>query len=234
MRRVVKAALQRREELRFRRESRRDLERAREEAVRELKRAYDGTVVGFAALLEGKDEATADHCHRVRDVCVRLAAEMDVPRERLRDLELGAMLHDIGKFKVPDAILKKPGPLTPEEWAVMRRHPEYGAEIVEKIDFLRGAVDVVRNHHERFDGTGYPRGLAGEAIPLFARIFMVADAYDAIVSKRVYKAAADPDVALAEIRRSAGTHFDPEVVDAFVRIYDSLQAATALPGTPRH
>ena len=226
MRAVVHRALLRRADLKFRREHRRELERRVDEATRDLKRAYDETVIGFAALLEGKDESTAEHCHRVRDVCVRLAEEMGLPRERLRDLELGAMLHDIGKFKVPDAILKKPGPLTPDEWTVMRRHPEYGAEIVERIDFLRGAGDVVRNHHERFDGTGYPRGLKGEEIPLAARIFMVADAFDAIVSKRSYKGAAEPEVALLEIRRSAGTHFDPDVVAAFDRIYPSLRALT--------
>jgi putative nucleotidyltransferase with HDIG domain len=222
MRLAVHRALVRRADLKFRRDYRVELERRIEEAVGELKRAYDGTVVGFASLLEGKDESTAEHCHRVRDLCVRLAHEMGVPSSRMRDLELGAMLHDIGKFKVPDAILKKPGPLTPEEWTVMRRHPEYGAEIVEKIDFLRGASEVVRNHHERFDGTGYPRGLKGEEIPLAARIFMVADAYDAITSKRVYKEAVPADIALEEIRRSSGTHFDPSVVSAFERLYPSI------------
>jgi putative nucleotidyltransferase with HDIG domain len=227
MRLAIHRALVRRADLKFRRDYRLELERRVEDAVRDLKRAYDGTVIGFASLLEGKDESTAEHCHRVRDVCVRIAREIGVPAAQMRDLELGAMLHDIGKFKIPDAILKKPGPLTPEEWKVMRRHPEYGAEIVEKIDFLRGASAVVRNHHERFDGTGYPAGLAGEEIPLSARIFMVADAYDAITSRRVYKEAIPADVALEEIRRSAGTHFDPRVVAAFEHVYPSLVAKDA-------
>ena len=129
-------------------------------------------VVGFAALLEGKDATTADHCERVRDLCVRLATEVGLGTDRVRDLELGAMLHDIGKCKIPDAILNKAGPLDENEWKVMRRHPEIGAEIVSKIDFLRGAADVVRNHHEKYDGSGYPRGLKAEDIPLAARIFM--------------------------------------------------------------
>ena len=108
----------------------------------------------------------------------------------------------------------------------MRRHPDFGGEIVSKIDFLRGAADVVKNHHEKFDGSGYPRGIRGEAIPLAARIFMVVDAYDTITSKRSYKEAQDPEVALIEIRRCSGNHFDPQVVEAFERIYSEIAANT--------
>lgn len=219
---AVNRALQRRADLRLRREYQADLERRVEEAVAQLKRAYDGTVVGFAALLEGKDTGTAEHCIRVRDMCARLGREVGLSADRVRDLELGAMLHDIGKCKIPDAILNKPGKLTAEEWAVMRRHPDYGAEIVERIEFLRGATDVVRAHHERWDGAGYPHGLRGEAIPLAARIFMVVDAYDTITSKRSYKEADTSEAALLEIRRCAGSHFDPEVVAAFERVYADL------------
>ena len=226
MRLAVNRALMRRADLKFRRSYQAELERRVQEAVADLKRAYDGTVVGFAALLEGKDANTADHCERVRALCARLAAEMNLGTDRVRDLELGAMLHDIGKFKIPDAILNKPGALTPEEWDVMRRHPDLGGEIVSKIDFLRGAVDVVRNHHEKYDGSGYPRGLRGEDIPLAARIFMVVDAYDTITSKRAYKDPQSPEHAVAEIRRCSGTHFDPAVVEAFVRVYPEIAVET--------
>jgi putative nucleotidyltransferase with HDIG domain len=227
LRQAVARALVRRADLKFRRDYREELERRVQEAVSDLKRTYDGTVVGFAALLEGKDTGTAEHCHRVRDLCVRLAKEMGVPSEELRDLELGAMLHDIGKFKIPDAILTKPGPLTPDEWKVMRMHPVYGAELVLKIGFLAGAAPVVGSHHEKFDGTGYPKGLKGAEIPLGARIFMVVDAYDTITSRRSYKEAKSPETALLEIRRCSGTHFDPAVVEAFERLYSELTAEAA-------
>jgi putative nucleotidyltransferase with HDIG domain len=223
---AVNRALQRRADLRFRRDYQADLERRVQEAVAQLKSAYDATVVGFAALLEGKDTGTADHCVRVRDMCSRLGREMGLGTDRVRDLELGAMLHDIGKCKIPDAILNKPGKLTPEEWDVMRLHPEYGAEIVERLEFLRGATEVVRSHHERWDGAGYPRRLAGEAIPLAARIFMVVDAYDTITSKRSYKDAQTPELALEEIVRCAGSHFDPDVVAAFQRVFPEFAATT--------
>ncbi len=219
MRIAVNRALTRRADLKFRRDYPTELERRVQEAVAELKRTYDGTVIGFATMLEGKDTTTADHCTRVKDLCVRLAREVGVPHGKMRDLELGAMLHDIGKFKVPEAIITKAGPLDAKEWTEMRRHPEYGAEIVEKIDFLAGASEVVLNHHEKYDGSGYPRGLRGEDIPLVARIFMVVDAYDTITSRRSYKEAQTPEEALREIRRCSGSHFDPGIVEAFERIY---------------
>jgi putative nucleotidyltransferase with HDIG domain len=235
MRIAVNRALTRRADLKFRRSYQAELERRVQEAVAELKRAYDGTVVGFAALLEGRDTTTADHCERVRSICARLGQEMGLGTDRIRDLELGAMLHDIGKCKIPDAILNKAGPLTTDEWAVMRRHPEFGAEIVKKIDFLQGAVDVVGNHHEKYDGSGYPRGLRGDDIPLSARIFMVVDAYDTITSRRSYKEPRTSEEALVEIRRCAGSHFDPVVVDAFERMFpDILGIPSAESSAPAH
>ena len=128
------------------------------------------------------------------------------------------LLHDIGKIGIPDAILLKPGPLTPAEWKIMRRHPEIGRQLVEKIPFLSGAVPIVYHHHERWDGTGYPLGLRGEAIPLGARIFAVADAFDAMTFDRPYSRAISFEAARAEIERCAGTHFDPAVVATFVTI----------------
>jgi putative nucleotidyltransferase with HDIG domain len=199
-----------------------ELERELEKARDELRRTYDGTVSGIAAMLEGKDPSTMSHCLRVADYCTMLAREMAVPEDEIPDIRLGAMLHDVGKYRVPDAILLKPGPLTPEEWVEMRRHPEYGADFVRRIPFLQGAGAIVANHHERYDGGGYPRGLAGANIPLAARIFSIVDAFDAIVSKRCYKGERSPDVALHEIRRCSGSQFDPIVVEAFERVLPKI------------
>lgn len=225
---AVNRALTRRLDMKFRRDYQIDLERRVQSAVSELKAAFDGTVIGFTTLLEGKDSTTADHCYRVRDACSLIGREMGLGTDRIRDLELGAMLHDIGKYKIPDEILKKPAKLTPEEWDVMRQHPAFGAEVCEKISFLNGARDVVYNHHEKWDGSGYPRGLKGDAIPLNARIFMLVDAYDTITSKRSYKLAETPEHALEEIRRCSGAHFDPEVVRCFEKVYPVLSEMTRL------
>lgn len=224
---AVERGLELRQVYQLRNNYKAELEQRLAEKEEELRRTYDGTVIGFAAMMEGKDASTMAHLFRVRDYCTLLAREMGVPDKRLRDLELGSMLHDVGKYRVPDAILTKPGPLSDEEWVIMRRHPEYGAAFVERIPFLAGATDVIHCHHERFDGKGYPRGLAGEEIPLAARIFSVIDAYDAIVSKRCYKPAQDPSVAIAELHRCAGTQFDPEVVEAFVRVQPKMEALMA-------
>jgi len=128
------------------------------------------------------------------------------------------LLHDIGKIGIPDAILLKPGPLTPAEWKIMRTHPEIGRQLVEQVPFLRGAVPIVYHHHERWDGTGYPLGLKGEDIPLGARIFALADAFDAMTFDRPYSQAIPLAAARQEIQRSAGTHFDPLVVETFLRL----------------
>ena len=186
--------------------------------TRELESTYDGTVIGFAAMMEGKDASTMGHLFRVRDYCRILARAVGMPDKQLRNLDLGSMLHDIGKYSIPDAILTKPGPLTDEEWVVMRTHPQLGAGFVEKIPFLAGATDVILCHHERYDGGGYPNGLQGEDIPLGARIFSIVDTFDAIVSKRCYKDAQDPSVALSEVRRCSGTQFDPKIVEVFEKV----------------
>ena len=140
----------------------------------------------------------------------------------MRDLAHGVLLHDIGKIGIPDAILLKPGPLTPDEWTVMRRHPEIGKRLIERIPFLRGAVPIVYSHHEKWDGSGYPRALKGEDIPLGARIFAVVDAFDAMTFDRPYSKAVPFEAAKAEIRRCAGTHFDPAVVSAFLQVPEAL------------
>ncbi|HET6261096.1 MAG TPA: HD domain-containing phosphohydrolase, partial [Chloroflexia bacterium] len=131
-------------------------------------------------------------------------------------IQRGALLHDIGKMGIPDSILLKPGPLTDEEWEIMRRHPVYAYELLSPISFLRPALDIPYCHHEKWDGTGYPRGLMGEQIPLAARIFAVVDVHDALSSDRPYRAAWPPEKVREHIRMGAGTHFDPDVVDAFL------------------
>lgn len=223
---AVNRALELREAWKFRHDYEERLEQELRRKESELLVTYDGVLIGFAAMLEGKDDqATAQHCERVRDYCTIIARSMGVEdRIDYRNLQLGAMLHDIGKYRVPDAILRKPGPLTEEEWTEMRRHPEYGSDFVKEIPFLARAAEVILNHHERWDGKGYPQGLEGEEIPLEARIFFVADAFDAICENRCYRPARSPDEALEELRRNAGTQFDPKVVEAFERVYDRLVA----------
>jgi len=147
---------------------------------------------------------------------------LNVHEDDLATLQRGALLHDIGKIGVPDAILRKPGPLTTEEWAIMHRHPDWGRNILAGIPFLDGASHIVCTHQERWDGKGYPGGLAGEAIPLGARIFAVADTYDAITSDRPYRAARPYAVARAEIERCAGSQFDPQVAAAFQQIPETV------------
>jgi len=223
---AVTRALELREAWKFRRNYEQELEYALVEKEQEIQETYDGVLVSFASLIEEKDRDTSEHCLRVRDYCTQVAEEMGATdADFLRNLRLGAMLHDVGKFKVPDEILNKPGPLTPVEWVEMRKHPDYGADFVKKIPFLAGAEEVIRNHHERWDGGGYPRGLKGGDIPLAARIFFVVDAFDTICEKRCYKKAESPAHALDELRRHAGTQFDPAVVDAFERVYDDLVAS---------
>jgi HD-GYP domain-containing protein (c-di-GMP phosphodiesterase class II) len=140
----------------------------------------------------------------------------------MRDLAHGVLLHDIGKIGIPDAILLKPGPLTPDEWKIMRTHPEIGRRLIERIPFLRGAVPIVYSHHEKWDGSGYPRALKGEDIPLGARIFSVVDAFDAMTFDRPYSRAVPFEAAKTEIKRCAGTHFDPAVVGAFLHVPEAL------------
>jgi len=209
---------------RLRLDYRRQLEAELQAKESELERTYDGTVIGLAAMLEGKDTSTMQHLFRVRDYCMLLAEEIGLPDKAMRDLRLGAMLHDVGKYAIPDAILTKPGPLTDEEWVEMRKHPDLGVGFVKRIPFLVGATDVIQSHHERYAGGGYPQGLVGEGIPLSARIFCAVDAYDAITSERCYQAAQPASVALAELRPCSGTQFDPLVVEAFERVLPKIEA----------
>ena len=149
-----------------------------------------------------------------------LARAFGIGEAELIQIRWGALLHDIGKMGVPDGILLKPGPLTNEEWVVMHKHPEFAYEMLAPILYLRAALDIPYCHHEKWDGTGYPRGLKGEEIPLAARIFAVVDVWDALCSNRPYRAAWPEDIAREQIRSLAGTHFDPEVVEMFLRLIE--------------
>jgi len=183
-----------------------------------LSRGERATLTALHGLIAARDAATGSHSERVRVYAMCLARAHGMGEAELRDIEFGVILHDIGKIGIPDSILLKPGPLSPEEWKVMRTHPEVGRRLVENIPFLAGAVPIVYHHHERWDGNGYPEGLRGESIPLGARIFAVADALDAMTYDRPYSRAVSLEVARAEIGRCAGTHFDPAVVATFMAI----------------
>lgn len=182
----------------------------------ELRIAYDQTIEGWARALDLRDHETEGHSRRVTEVALALAERMGVEPEQLVHIRRGALLHDIGKLGVPDSILLKPGPLTEEERELMCRHPEYALDLLSSIPFLEPALDIPHFHHEKWDGTGYPNGLAGKAIPLAARIFAVADVWDALRSDRPYRAAWSEERARDYIREQSGTHFDPAVVETFL------------------
>jgi len=182
----------------------------------ELMMAYDSTIEGWAHTLEMRDVETEDHSRRVVDLTMRLAQDLGIAQEALAHVRRGALLHDIGKMGIPDEILHKPGPLTDEEWEVMHRHPLMAVEALDSIDFLAPALEIPHYHHERWDGSGYPEGLAGEEIPLAARIFAVVDVWDALRSDRPYREAWEDERALDYIQEQAGKAFDPRVVKAFL------------------
>lgn len=184
----------------------------------ELLLAYDQTIEGWAQALDLRDKETEGHSRRVTEMAVELCQTLGLPAERLVDVRRGALLHDIGKMGIPDAVLLKPGALTDEEWILMRKHPEYAVKLLSPIKFLRPALDIPQYHHEKWDGSGYPLGLTGEAIPLTARAFAVVDVYDALTSNRPYRGAWRRERALEHIQAGAETHFDPLVVQAFLNM----------------
>jgi ribonuclease P protein subunit RPR2 len=199
-------------------------ERARsrelERVLESLQESYLATMTSLAQVIEAKDRTTRGHLDRTQAYGLALARRIDRSLLASPSLGYGFFLHDIGKVGVPEHILCKRGPLSVQEWEVMRRHPVVGAQIVSPITFLREAVDLIRHHHERFDGTGYPDSLRGEAIPLPARIFAVCDSFDAMTSDRPYRGSIGVHRALEEVEAGAGTQFDPEVVRVFVRMID--------------
>ena len=175
-------------------------------------------ILQLARSVEEKDEDTEGHCHRLERLAIATGEKLHLDGDQLITLSYAAYLHDVGKVKVPDRILNKPGPLTDEEWGEMRKHPEYGAQMLEGKEFLRDAANVIYAHHERYDGSGYPRGLAGDDIPIEARIIAVVDAYDAMVSDRPYRKALSKKTAIEELEKNSGSQFDPQVVSAFLRV----------------
>ena len=184
----------------------------------DLELAYDTTLEGWSRALDLRDKETEGHTQRVTEVTERLAGSMGLSETELMQIRRGGLLHDIGKMGIPDSILLKPGPLTAEEWAIMRKHPLYAFELLAPIAYLRPALDIPYCHHEKWDGSGYPRQLKGEAIPLSARIFAVVDVWDALRSDRPYRPAWPEEQVREHIRGLAGTHFDPRVVQAFLAL----------------
>jgi len=192
------------------------------QAMNDLERSYDITLEALGDALDLKDAETEGHSKRVTAFTIAIARAMGLSGERIRIIARGAFLHDIGKMAIPDAILRKPGALTPEETEIMREHCFRGYQMLKKIPFLAEASEIVYAHQERYDGTGYPRGLKSDEIPLGARIFSIADTLDAITSDRPYRAAQPITVARDEIVRFAGRQFDPDVVRTFLQMPDSI------------
>lgn len=188
----------------------------------QLSRSYMATVRALSNAVEARDAYTGKHAERVTRFAIEIGQELGLPTPDTPEVEFGFLLHDVGKLAVPDSILFKPGPLTNEERALMSRHTIVGAEIMRDIEFLAEASKVVRSHHERWDGSGYPDGLAGEQIPLSARVFAVADVFDALTTNRPYRVALSVAEARAMIDEQSGRHFDPRVVDAFRRVDDGV------------
>lgn len=184
----------------------------------DLTLAYDETLKGWSRALEIRDDETQGHTERVTLLAVRLGRELGMSDQDIMHLRRGSLLHDIGKMGIPDSILRKPGPLDDREWKIMKKHPEYAYELLSRIAFLRPAVDVPHSHHEWWDGSGYPQGLSGTEIPTAARIFAVADVWDALTSDRPYREAWSNEDALGQIEVEAGTHFEPKVAEVFLSL----------------
>jgi response regulator RpfG family c-di-GMP phosphodiesterase len=198
-------------------------------ALRGLESAYAQTLWSLVAALDAREHETSDHSQRVVRYTLEIARRLALPERDLPSLGRGALLHDIGKIGVPDAILLKAGKLTEAEWAEMRRHPQIGFDILKSIEFLGPPAELVLSHQERFDGRGYPRGLSGDQIPIAARVFAIADTYDAMTTHRPYRPALPPEAAREEIARCSGTQFDPRCADAFLSLSPEELAALARP-----
>ena len=182
----------------------------------ELTRAYDETIEGWSRALDLRDKETEGHSLRVTEMTMEIARAMSLSETELMHIRRGALLHDMGKMGVPDSILLKPDTLTDDEWIIMRRHPQLAYEMLLPIAFLKLALDIPHCHHEKWDGSGYPRGLKGEEIPLAARIFAIADVWDALRSDRPYRAGWSEEKVRQYIRQQSEKHFDPMVVEVFL------------------
>ena len=194
------------------------------EANTRLLAAYEATIEGWSHALDLRDRETEGHSRRVTQLTIKLAQMLGMSDEEIMHIRRGALLHDMGKIGVPDSILHKPAALTDEEWIIMRKHPQFVYDMLSSVEYLRPALYIPYCHHEKWDGTGYPRGLKGEHIPLAARLFAVADVWDALTSDRPYRPAWPQEEALIFIREQSGSHFDPQVVDLFFRVIELSQA----------
>ncbi len=194
-------------------EERSNLQRAHTE----LMTAYDATIAGWSHALDLRDKETEGHSQRVTQLTLRLAEAFGMSQEELIHVRRGALLHDIGKLGVPDSILHKPGKLDDDEWVIMRKHPQHAYDMLYPIDYLHPALDIPYSHHEKWDGTGYPRGLKGDEIPMSARIFAIADVWDALTTDRPYRLALSEEFASNYVQEQSGKHFYPQVVELFMK-----------------
>ncbi|MEW5829946.1 MAG: HD-GYP domain-containing protein, partial [Chloroflexota bacterium] len=198
-----------------------DLEKRVGERTKELAEAYDTTLEGWAKALELRDKETEGHSRRVTAMTLTLARALGINSDELDNIRRGAILHDIGKMGIPDEILRKEGSLTDEEWTIIYKHPVTAYNLLQPIKYLNGALDIPYCHHEKWDGSGYPRGLKGEDIPLAARIFTIADVWDALLSDRPYNKAWEKDRAIAYMQKKAGENFDPRLVAIFLGLVEN-------------
>jgi putative nucleotidyltransferase with HDIG domain len=189
-----------------------------EAAYEELQATYDQTLSALMSALDARDRETEGHSNRVSRLACMMGEALGLSGQQLKALERGSLLHDIGKIGISDTILHKPSKLTDDEWKIMRTHPDIGARIIERIPFLQECMPVVHSHHERWDGSGYPQGLKGENIPIQARIFAVADVFDALTSKRSYRKTSKPEDAVVYLREQANILFDPQIVEALAKL----------------
>lgn len=215
---VIKRAVERSRLIRANKDHQRNLENRVEEQTQELVKLYSGTLEAMILALDLREHETGYHSYRVTEYALNLARHIGLNDQELSVIAKGALLHDIGKIGVPDHILLKPGKLNDDEWEQMRKHAEFGYDLLKKIEFLEESAKIVHTHHERYDGKGYPRNLTGEDIPLGARIFSVVDALDAMTNDRIYSKALPFEDAVSRIKEASGTQFDPGVVDVFMRV----------------
>jgi putative nucleotidyltransferase with HDIG domain len=207
--------------------------RDRLRSVLELGDAYRGTALVLGDVVEADDAYTGEHCKRVVELAVAVGQRLDLSPERRRNLEFGALLHDVGKVAIPNEIINKPGRLDPDEWAIIKRHTLEGQKMLDRVGgFMHEVGLIVRSHHERWDGTGYPDGLAGTEIPLEARIVTCCDSWNAMSTDRAYRKALDLDAALSELRTNAGSQFDPQVVDVLLTIVDPTDGVAGFDSIP--
>ncbi len=201
--------------------------KSRADINEELNRSYNETLHALVKALDTRDSETGGHSERVTQMALFIARQLKLDEKVIQEIQWGALLHDVGKIGIPDHILRKPGKLTEDEWIVMRTHPQVGYEMLQEIPFLAPSLDVVLHHHERFDGTGYPSGLSGKTIPIAARIFAIADTYDAMTNDRPYRKAFYTEKALEEIQQCANSQFDPEIVNAFLTAFEQVSNPTS-------